>query len=66
MTGAGAEADTADHAIEAHELLVVTGAGHNDIPEIGDAAYWRWLERAIDARPTAATRGAEAGTRSEP
>ena len=28
------------------ELLIVDGAGHNDVPEVGGEAYWRWLEAA--------------------
>ena len=28
------------------ELLIVDGAGHNDVPEVGGDAYWRWLEAA--------------------
>ena len=46
------------------ELLVVRGAGHNDVPEIGGQAYWSWLVRAVQsgAPPAArvATRGAVA------
>jgi fermentation-respiration switch protein FrsA (DUF1100 family) len=29
------------------ELLVVPGAGHNDVSDIGDARYWTWLRRAL-------------------
>lgn len=29
------------------ELLVVAGAGHNDVAAVGAAAYWRWLEDAL-------------------
>jgi len=29
------------------ELLIVSGAGHNDVAEIGGAAYWSWLVRAV-------------------
>lgn len=29
------------------ELLWVTGAGHNDVPEIGGERYWDWLGRAV-------------------
>jgi pimeloyl-ACP methyl ester carboxylesterase len=46
------------------ELLVVRGAGHNDVPEMGGKAYWSWLVRAVQspAPPAArvATRGAAA------
>jgi pimeloyl-ACP methyl ester carboxylesterase len=31
------------------ELLVVPGAGHNDVDDVGGDAYWRWLERALGA-----------------
>lgn len=33
------------------ELLIVPGAGHNDVAEVGGAAYWDWLARAIGADP---------------
>ena len=33
------------------ELLIVPGAGHNDLPEVGGEAYWGWLTRALGARP---------------
>jgi fermentation-respiration switch protein FrsA (DUF1100 family) len=29
------------------ELLLVPGAGHNDVAEAGGEAYWRWLEKAV-------------------
>lgn len=29
------------------ELLLVPGAGHNDVPDAGGEAYWAWLERAL-------------------
>jgi pimeloyl-ACP methyl ester carboxylesterase len=31
------------------ELLIVPGAGHNDVAERGGAAYWSWLRRALSA-----------------
>ena len=31
------------------ELLIVRGAGHNDVPDIGGDAYWTWLSRALAA-----------------
>jgi fermentation-respiration switch protein FrsA (DUF1100 family) len=31
------------------ELLIVSGAGHNDVAERGGAAYWSWLRRALSA-----------------
>lgn len=33
------------------ELLVVQGAGHNDVQEVGGDAYWHWLGRAIEGVP---------------
>jgi fermentation-respiration switch protein FrsA (DUF1100 family) len=29
------------------ELLIVSGAGHNNIEDMGGRAYWRWLVRAV-------------------
>ena len=29
------------------ELLIVPGAGHNDVAEVGGEAYWGWLTRAL-------------------
>jgi fermentation-respiration switch protein FrsA (DUF1100 family) len=50
------------------ELLIIHGAGHNDVAERGGAEYWEWLRRAIDsAAPRAATPpAAPAETRSVP
>ena len=51
------------------ELLVVKGAGHNDVAEVGAEAYWSWLVRAIKsgaAVATSATPGAVAGRLSAP
>jgi hypothetical protein len=49
------------------ELLIVHGAGHNEVAELGGPEYWSWLKRAIDgAAPSAATRDAAAGTQSVP
>lgn len=31
------------------ELLIVAGAGHNDVPDAGAAAYWTWLTAAVSA-----------------
>src|SRR5919204_68178 len=38
------------------ELLIVRGAGHNDVSEVAGEEYWGWLERALtggikDQRP---------------
>jgi fermentation-respiration switch protein FrsA (DUF1100 family) len=43
------------------DLLIVHGAGHNDVPEVGGSAYWSWLARAVrdnDVALTSATRSA--------
>jgi pimeloyl-ACP methyl ester carboxylesterase len=45
-------------------LLIVDGAGHNDVPVKGGEAYWRWLVDAV--APPAATAAAPSGTRSAP
>ena len=29
------------------ELLLVPGAGHNDVPHVGGERYWAWLGRAV-------------------
>ncbi|HJQ19744.1 MAG TPA: alpha/beta fold hydrolase [Gemmatimonadaceae bacterium] len=29
------------------ELLIVDGAGHNDVAEVGGDRYWRWLSAAV-------------------
>ncbi|HUF26725.1 MAG TPA: alpha/beta hydrolase [Gemmatimonadaceae bacterium] len=29
------------------ELLLVAGAGHNDLPDIAGESYWEWIERAL-------------------
>lgn len=34
------------------ELLIVRGAGHTDLPEVGGPAYWSWLERVVRPNPT--------------
>ena len=31
------------------ELLLVEGAGHNDVAEVADADYWQWLATALKA-----------------
>ncbi|HYM22470.1 MAG TPA: alpha/beta fold hydrolase [Vicinamibacterales bacterium] len=51
-------------AADKGELLVVQGAGHNDVAEVGAGAYWSWLVRAINsgtAVASTATRDAVAG-----
>ena len=43
------------------ELLIVSGADHNNVEEMGGRAYWRWLSRAVlgqqTDRPNLAARG---------
>jgi hypothetical protein len=34
------------------ELLIVPGAGHNDVADVGGARYWNWLVRAIGSPAT--------------
>jgi pimeloyl-ACP methyl ester carboxylesterase len=31
------------------ELLLVRGAGHNDVSDVAGDAYWTWLRRALDS-----------------
>jgi fermentation-respiration switch protein FrsA (DUF1100 family) len=52
-------------AKEKGHLLIVHGAGHNDVPQVGAEAYWSWLTRATSLG-SGATRSAEAETRSAP
>ena len=54
-----------DNAKAKGQLLIVHGAGHNDVPQIGADAYWSWLARAT-ALGAGATHSAEARTRSVP
>ncbi|HXT18072.1 MAG TPA: alpha/beta hydrolase [Gemmatimonadaceae bacterium] len=37
------------------ELLIVHGAGHNDVAGVGGGAYWEWLARAIRGEVAGAT-----------
>jgi uncharacterized protein len=48
------------------ELLIVRGAGHNDVADVGGSDYWRWLVRAITAAPENAAPGAVVEMRSGP
>jgi pimeloyl-ACP methyl ester carboxylesterase len=49
------------------ELLIVEGAGHNDVPEVGGTRYWTWLRRAVhETQAVVAVTDAPAGTRSAP
>jgi fermentation-respiration switch protein FrsA (DUF1100 family) len=56
-----------DAARHQGELLLVPGAGHNDVSDAGGRAYWDWLVRAIQSgEPVSASLGARAKTRSAP
>ncbi|HJR66166.1 MAG TPA: alpha/beta fold hydrolase [Gemmatimonadaceae bacterium] len=35
------------------ELLLVRGAGHNDVSDVAGEAYWSWLRRALDSAASA-------------
>ena len=54
-----------NNAKQKGQLLIVHGAGHNDVPEVGAEAYWSWLSRASTV-VSRTTHSAEAGTRSAP
>ena len=36
-------------------LLIVPGAGHNDVEQVAGEAYWAWLERALGAKASGAS-----------
>jgi pimeloyl-ACP methyl ester carboxylesterase len=56
-----------DSAAQKGELLIVNGAGHNDVPDVGGARYWNWLRQAVEARTASdVTRGAPAERRLAP
>ena len=48
------------------ELLIVHGAGHNDVAEIGGPNYWHWFARALGGAHDSSTPVAPAATQSEP
>jgi fermentation-respiration switch protein FrsA (DUF1100 family) len=33
------------------ELLILEGAGHNDVPDVGGDRYWQWLTAAVQSGP---------------
>ena len=35
------------------QLLIVPGAGHNDVAEVGGETYWRWISEAVTGRASA-------------
>jgi fermentation-respiration switch protein FrsA (DUF1100 family) len=39
-------------------LLIVKGAGHNDVPDVAGEAYWEWLRRAIGESSSATSKRA--------
>jgi fermentation-respiration switch protein FrsA (DUF1100 family) len=45
------------------ELLIVDRAGHNDLPEVGGDAYWRWLQAATFSTTESSKAAARAETR---
>jgi fermentation-respiration switch protein FrsA (DUF1100 family) len=36
------------------ELLIVNGAGHNDVADVGGDRYWQWLTAAVSSEPRTA------------
>jgi fermentation-respiration switch protein FrsA (DUF1100 family) len=44
-------------------LLIVEAAGHNDVPQAGGQAYWKWLAGAVIPPSGSATDRARAGMR---
>lgn len=56
-----------DAAAVKGELLIVPGAGHNDVADVGGRSYWTWLTRAVrGSAADSTTRAAPARTRSAP
>jgi fermentation-respiration switch protein FrsA (DUF1100 family) len=39
--------DVYQAAREKGQLLIVDGAGHNDVPQVGGEDYWRWIRAAL-------------------
>jgi pimeloyl-ACP methyl ester carboxylesterase len=48
------------------ELLIVEGAGHNDVATVGGRDYWSWLSRAVASGRESLNPVARSGTQSEP
>lgn len=46
------------------ELLIVAGAGHNNVEEMGGRAYWSWLANAVRGDRGIVNLGARSETRS--
>lgn len=55
-----------DAARKKGELLIVQGAGHNDVAIVGGRGYWSWLSRAVASGRDSLNPVAPSGTRSEP
>jgi len=45
--------DISDASRRKGRLLLVQGAGHNDVAEVGGEAYWRWITEAVTGTPSA-------------
>ncbi|HEY4304133.1 MAG TPA: alpha/beta hydrolase [Gemmatimonadaceae bacterium] len=54
--------DVYDSAAVKGEVLIVDTAGHNDVPEVGGEAYWKWLEAATFSTVEATRAAARAET----
>lgn len=50
-----------DAAERKGELLIVRGAGHNDVADVGGSSYWAWLARAVAGSARVAADDARAG-----
>lgn len=46
--------DVSDASRRKGRLLVVPGAGHNDVAEVGGERYWQWLSEAVSSKPASA------------
>lgn len=46
--------DVSAASLRKGNLLVVPGAGHNDVADVGGEAYWRWLAEAVTGKPASA------------
>lgn len=51
--------DVFENARRKGELLLVPGAGHNDVAEIAGEAYWLWLTTAVNGSSSAPVRELE-------
>jgi hypothetical protein len=46
------------------ELLIVDGAGHNDVADVGGDRYWQWLTAAVRGAPGVAAAAESRATSS--